>query len=340
MNGFLLRDLAWALLIGAMVAVSPHTSGQRLAPKLAGGLAAAALLVGYRVTRRRGSGEAGAASVRSPRAGSRPPIALWAVLLLLCAVFAPTALWLYGEWTESIWRNGHGLFIPLIVYCLARSILRREGGEGEPGSPWGFAFLCVGLALAVVGAAIPLHSLSTLGLVLCLPGLSLLLLGVRRTRALRGPLCLSLLIVPVPTSLAPFSYLPLASAMGAELILDLLGVPVIREASKLTVTGGIWFVSDRCSGFSLLIAALGAAVFLSVYCKSPLRRAALLLSVWPLVAIFNSVRTGMFPAVLEFTGINLLHTPLHGGSGIATFWGVMGAVFLIAGRQALREPFK
>jgi exosortase len=335
----LLQDLGWALLIGAMVGVSPYMPGYRLVVEIVGGVAAGALVLCYRVASRRRSGDTAARGGGHPPAVSSPPAAIWAVLLLFCAVFSPAAVWMYGEWTESIWRNGHGLFIPLIMFLLARSILRRDTGAGDGASPWGILFVSAGLLLAVVGSAIPFHILSALGLALCLPGLSLLLFGVRRTRALASPLWLGLMMVPLPTSLAPYVYLPLASAVGAELMFGLFGIPVLREASTLTMSDWAWFLSDRCSGFSVLVAAAGASVFLAVYSKSWLRRIALLLSPWLLVVIFNSLRTFGIAAIFEYTGINLLNVHMHGAPGIATFWAVMGVLFLMADWRTLRETF-
>lgn len=338
-NRVLLRDLAWALLIGAAVAVSPHTSAARLVPKVVGGVAAAALVLGYRVLKRRRSRGTVAEEGGTRPLFSRPPAAVCAVLLLFCAVFAPTVVWMYGEWTESIWRNGHGIFVPLIMVFLADAILRRDAGGEDGASPWGFPFVFAGLILAVAGSASPLQNLSALGLAVCLPGLSLLFLGVRRTKALAPPLCLGLLLVPIPTSLSSQVHLSVASAAGAKSMLGLIGIPAVKKATSLTMPGGIWFVSDRCSGFSVLVPALGASVFLAVYNKSLLRRVALLLCPWPLVAAFNSIRTFVFSAFLEYSGTNLLHTPFHGLSGILTFWAVMGVVFLMADRRALREAF-
>jgi exosortase len=335
----LLQDLAWALLIGAVVGVSSHMPGFRLVVEIVGGVAAGALVFCYRVASRRRSGETAAREVGRPPVVSFPPAALWAVLLLFCAVFAPAAVWMYGEWTETIWRNAHSLFIPLIMFLLARSILRRDTGGDDGASPWGLPFVSAGLILAVVGSAIPFHILSAVGLALCLLGLSLLLLGARRTRALAPPLWLGLLLVPLPTSLAPFAYLPLATAVGAELLFGLFGIPVIQQGAALEMTGGIWHITDRCSGFSVLVAATGASVFLAVYSKSWLRRIALLLSPWILVVIFNSLRVFVVSAFFEYTGINLLQAHLHGASGIATFWAVMAVLFLMADRRTLRETF-
>jgi hypothetical protein len=36
-----------------------------------------------------------------------------------------------------VWRNGHGLFVPLFMGLLARSTLRRDPGTAEESSAWG-----------------------------------------------------------------------------------------------------------------------------------------------------------------------------------------------------------
>ena len=41
-----LRNLEWAVVVGAMIGLSPHTSGQRVLPSVLGGVAAGALVFG------------------------------------------------------------------------------------------------------------------------------------------------------------------------------------------------------------------------------------------------------------------------------------------------------
>lgn len=51
------------------------------------------------------------------------------VLLLLGGIaiaFLLTAWWLLGQYTEAIWRNAHGIFVPIIMVVLARPLLRRD----------------------------------------------------------------------------------------------------------------------------------------------------------------------------------------------------------------------
>src|SRR5208283_669073 len=107
---------------------------------------------------------------------------VWILLAIL--VFAPTIYWLWQRWTMSVWNNVHGLFIPFIVAYFIREVLRSDQIVDAEQSAWGFLFLIPGLGMIVLDSAIRTQLLAAFGMVVCLPGLSLLLLGSRRTKAL------------------------------------------------------------------------------------------------------------------------------------------------------------
>ena len=48
-------------------------------------------------------------------------------------------VWLYDEFVLSIWRNGHGLFLPVIAVMLAKAKLRRESDRESSSSTAGVA---------------------------------------------------------------------------------------------------------------------------------------------------------------------------------------------------------
>jgi hypothetical protein len=70
----------------------------------------AACVLGYATLSRRPPNETSprTQAVSLPRLSPRDV----ALVLLALAVFAPTLAWLYTQWTISVFRNGHGLFIP------------------------------------------------------------------------------------------------------------------------------------------------------------------------------------------------------------------------------------
>jgi hypothetical protein len=123
---------------------------------------------------------------------------LWIAAYLSLA--APTLAFLWERWTRSIWNNGHGIFVPLLVGLLAHHALRREPTKREEPSAWGFAFLVPALVLVAADSAIQTELMAAAGILLTLPGLALLLLGARRARALAFPCFLSFFMLPIPAA--------------------------------------------------------------------------------------------------------------------------------------------
>ena len=326
-------DLAFAALVGVLVALSPLTGRTRILPSLALGAAAAGAVIAARM--RRGPPPADAPT--GPTL-ARPTLLVAGALALTAILFAPTLYWLFLAFTESVWRNGHGLFVPLIMVLLARSALRRDPVKGEESSAWGFAWLVPALALIVADAGIRSRYLSVIGLLLALPGLSLLLLGARRTRAIALPLALGVFLVPLPTLLEDTVGLRVATARIAKPILEQIGATVIWHQTQVRLPNSNYGVSDNCSGFAALTASFAFAVLLAATARSRARGALLILSVYPAIAIVNGVRVAVLVVLaLRYGDQILITTPLHGLSGIAVFAIVLGGLWLGADRAALRR---
>jgi exosortase len=337
-NPPLLRNLGLAVLIGVLAGVSPHTSATRPIVKIAGGVAVGSLVfvlaAWLRAPQRSGADDATAGG-----ADAGVPLLVWVVLALTALLFLPAATGLYSYYTEDIWTNGHGLFMPLVVVALSRAILRRD--SSPPGAPcvWGYVPVAAGLVLLVLDGAVGTLHISVLGLLLLLVGLSLLVLGAHRTRSLAFPLLLIVFLIPLPTSLAMPLGLTEATAAGAASVLGAVGVPVLRDGTVLVMPNMQYGVSANCSGFSAFYAVVAVALVLGYASSSWLRLALLLLAAWPLVALANALRTAGIVVIWEVMGPRFHQTPLHGLSGIAAFWLVMLVLFLMADRRALREAF-
>ena len=324
-------DLGFAALVGTLFALSPLTGSARLLPSLALGTFAGVATLVARMRRPR------AAVVPRPSVLAMPSLPVWSVLFLTAAVFAPTLHWLYEQSTHNIWRNGHGVFVPFFVILLARHVLRRDPDAREESSAWGFAFLVPGLALAVVDTAVRSHYLGAFGFLLALPGLSLLLLGARRTRAIAFPLALTLLLIPLPPSFENTIGLTSATADTAGSILDALGLPVDRHESLLRLPNDLIEIGQNCSGLSALHASFAFAILLAGTARSRARRLLLLAVAYPVVVLFNGLRAVVLVMLVLRYGPGVLHLPLHGLSGIATFAGALLTLWLLADRPAFRE---
>jgi exosortase len=326
----------FAALAGILVAISPIVPAGPL-PSIAGGLAVAACVLGYAALSRRPAGE----TLATQRRISLPRLSAEdvALLLLAVAVFAPTLAWLYTQWTISVFRNAHGLFIPFLMGWFGWRALRNgAAGESRP-SAWGFAFVALGLLLVVADTAIRSRYLASVGLAISLPGFALLLLGAERTRLLTLPLILGLFLIPLPGTAGSTLYLRQATAFAVEPMLVAAGYSITRDGTAIGFPSLNFFVADLCSAISVLHGAAAVAVILAAFSRSRLQRAALLLSVWPLTFFFNSIRIFGLAVLCVEVGPWIMDSPIHNVSAVATFAGVAGSLLLMAGRRTLGRIF-
>jgi exosortase len=328
------QNLLLAAGVGFLVGASPFTSDE-LGPSIVAGVLAGAAVLAYRA-------RTTPITEPEPRAQPRPTATLvWlgVSLLLFAAVFAPTFAWLWERWTASIWQNAHGIFVPVVMIFLAHQILRRERDGAEESSAWGFVFLGAGLLLALLDAGARTRYLSALGLVVALPGLSLLFLGARRTRNIAVPLLLGLFMIPIPNAVATHLYLKRATAVGVEPLVELFGISVWREGTLLHLPNDQFVVSDACSGFATLYAAVAVSVVLAWHSRSKLRSLGILAAAWILAPAFNVVRTLMLVVLTHRFGDVIIESPIHEASGVVAFWCILGILFLMADREGLRRAF-
>lgn len=257
---------------------------------------------------------------------------VWVLPFLVLA--APIVLSMWHKWTRSIWDNGHGIFVPLLSGFLAYLALRRDPVKSEEPSAWGFAFLAPALLLIAIDGAIKTDYLRALGLILSLPGLSLLLLGPHRTRVLRFPLALSFFMQPLPPPLLTplHERLQQVTANGAEWFLHLLRLPVLVDGTVLHLPHGTLQVVQACSGFSALYAAVTIALVLAYLSHTWSRRAVLLGLAIPLAIGGNVLRVAGLAMLAESRGYEILETPLHVISGYASFVLTLCLVFCFAER--------
>ncbi len=261
--------------------------------------------------------------------------AVWILLAIL--VFAPTIYWLWQRWTMSVWHNIHGMFIPLVVAYFIREELRSDQVVDAEQSAWGFLFLITGLGMIVLDSAIRTQLLSAFGMVVCLPGLSLLLLGSRRTRALAFVWVLAFFMLPIPAAFIERLELLMRriTAVGAEPLIALLGVPVAREGTTLFLPVGSLSITEACSGFSPLYASITLALVLAYLNPSWPRRIVVLGAAFPVTMACNILRAAFLAVMVQRWGPGTMHTVLHPASGILAAAAGM-ALLVLLGRVEMR----
>src|SRR5688500_9575097 len=159
----------------------------------------------------------------------------------LLFLYAPTLLWLFDRWTLSVWQHAHGLLIPPVVGYFVYQELRPLRHLPRMSSAWGFAFVVPALFLHALDAGMHTQLLSAVALLLALPGLSLLLLGPVRTRAIAFPLVFLAFALPLPlafTEQVHWQLRQIATA-GTAAAIPWFGVPVFVEGTTLHMPNGV-----------------------------------------------------------------------------------------------------
>jgi exosortase len=255
-----------------------------------------------------------------PVLSRRDRLKLTLTLATLIALYAPTFVWLFDRWTMSVWHHAHGLLIPPVVGYYVWQELRLLGELPRSSSALGFAMLIPALALHIVDAAMHTQLLSAVSLVVALPGLSLLFLGIERTKAILFPLAFSVFMLPIPLSFTERIHLALrqVATAGSEPVIRFLGIPVFSEGTTLHLPNASLAVADACSGFSTLYAALAVACLVA-YTTAGWRRFVVLVAAAPLAIAANLIRVILLVVVVRWTGVDVLHTWFHPFTGMLTF---------------------
>ena len=263
-------------------------------------------------------------------------VGLCLLLAELVVLYAPTAVFLWERWTMSVWHNAHGALVPPIVAYLIYQELKRFKGSPARGSAWGFVLLVPALLLHAIDAGMHTQLLAAASILVALPGLSLLLIGVDRTRAIAFPLVFLAAALPIPLGMTEQIHmqLRLIATAATAWVMPLLGIPVFVEGTTLHVAAGPIEVSDACSGFSTLYAA-GAVALLTAY-STPAwhRRALVLLAAAPLAIAANILRIVSLVVLVIWQGPGVLDTFIHPLSGMLTFALALPIIFWLGGELA------
>jgi exosortase len=256
---------------------------------------------------------------------------LGAVGLSLAFIYAPTVAWLWGRWTMSVWHHAHGLLIPPLVAYFVSQELRRFRGQPASSSVLGFAFVVPALALHVLDTAMQTQLLSAISIVLLMPGLSLLFLGVERTKAIAFPLLFLAFMLPIPLAFTEHLHLGLRkiAAVGTAFVLPLTGLPVFRDGYLLHLPNADLLVADACSGFSTLYASIAVASLVAYTATGWRRRVAVLALAAPIALAANLVRVVLLSWLVYGQGVGVLDTWQHSATGMLAFALALPLIFWI-----------
>jgi len=256
---------------------------------------------------------------------------LGVIIISLLMLYMPTIFWLWGRWTMSVWQNGHGILVcALVIYLIWRELQKLKNILPSSNS-LGFIILIPSLLLYMLDTGINTQLLSSFAMFSSLIGLSVLFLGVIKTKAILFPLLTMFLTLPIPLVFTEVIHLTLRhiATKSVAFILNQMGIPVFTSGTLLEIEGGTLMVADACSGFATLYAAITIAILTAYFCTSIKRRIILLLIAAPLAIGVNIIRVLVLALLVNYFGLNILATSAHELSGLLTFMVALPILFII-----------
>lgn len=255
-------------------------------------------------------------------------IAWFGALLILC--YAPVLYRLSVQWATDE-DMGHGFLVPLAAGYIAWT--RREQLLNTPRNPssWGLVLIIWGALQELVATLGAELFTARLSFIIALFGVVLYLGGKQWVKILLFPLLLLLFMIPIPQILyarLTLSLQMLASELG-ERILEIVGVPVIREGNLLRLPSQTLDVAEACSGIRSLL-SLGFLSLLYGYFadKRVWVRWVLLFATIPIAICANAVRVAV-TGILSQINTAYAEGTYHEMEGYIVFIVALAALLLL-----------
>lgn len=259
----------------------------------------------------------------------------WAAFLILAiGAYWPTLEWMVGRWNEDESYHSHGFLIPLVSGFLAYGAFPEGWKAGADRRMLGFWIAAGSLALHLLAGVEDVNSISGFTLIPLIFGFAVMMLGWNGSKPLWFPIAYLWFMVPLPdfiTSGLNFK-LKLVAADFATFLLDISGIPAIREGSYMLFGEQKLAVGDVCSGLRSLLSlvALGVLFAWLVRGKGWHHVVAVALAIVPAAVLGNGMRIFAVSTLVYFLGTEPVFRPLIGSVDIHLLTGgiIFGGAFL------------
>ena len=218
-----------------------------------------------------------------------------ALLLLVAGLYASILAHLFLQWVGPSRDPNfeHGIFVPLFaLFVLWQDRKRLRAIPSDPswaGLPLVLLSLLM-LALGVLGAEL---FFSRVSLLILLAGLIILFQGWTFFRAVLFPWAFLILMIPIPKLILQQVTFPLqllASKLATDL-LELVGVPVLRQGNVIVLASMPLDVAEACSGIRSLLTLVTLAIIYGYLMETRIWiRVVLALLAVPIAVAANSFR--------------------------------------------------
>ena len=269
-----------------------------------------------------------------------PPTALlrgltshWAVWLGLAVLAIPTLIAV----GQQVWTTEAGAQGPIVLFTGAWLVWRKLPDlrrDAEPGAAWLTALFAAGaFALYVFGRAYDFISIEVAGFYGVGIAVAYGYVGYRALLKIWFPLFYLGFVIPPPGWLIDELTVPLKAfvSLASTDLLQMFGVPVMREGVALFVAQYQLLVEDACSGMNSLTGLIAISLFYIYLLRGASWRYSLLLIclVIPIAIVANIIRIIILVLLTYFFGDGVAQSFLHLSAGMFLFALALGLVFAI-----------
>jgi exosortase len=257
------------------------------------------------------------------------------VAILLAAVYVETLSSLIHRFSNDE-NYSHGFLVPFASLYLLHQRLEEPAPAGwrrRRGSmALGLGMLILAMMLLLGTTIVPSLVGECLSLLLALAGVALMAGGWLGWYYLWAPIAFLVFLIPWPSALYSQAAFPLQLlvSQSSSVILELAGIPVLRDGNVLYLPGQAMHVAQACSGLRQLTAFLAMAACAALLVRRPAwYRAALLLSAVPIAVSVNVFRVTL-TSVVTYAGYGAYTEGfLHTAEGMITIVLGLGVLSLV-----------
>lgn len=256
--------------------------------------------------------------------------------LFLCISYFDTAVNLVGRWNGDP-NYSHGFLVPLVSVYLA--LRKRESTAEESASLTsprggvliGCLLLIGGLASRAITVVLSSLVAECFSLLAVLAGLVLVIGGRGWWRRLWAPVGFLIFMVPWPSAVYSRIAFPLQLFVSqvSAIVLQILGIPVLRDGNLIHLPGQTMHVAEACSGLRQLTAFLAIGACAALLAARPRwYRLVVLASSIPIAVIMNVLRVTASGLLLQWGDANLIQGWLHTAEGLVMVGMGLGLLML------------
>jgi exosortase C (VPDSG-CTERM-specific) len=262
----------------------------------------------------------------SGRGAGKPSVQIRNFFLAVSALVLCFAVPLYdlARFAAGSELYSHILLIPFISAFLVWSRRQSLPRFSQPARKAAAIFFTGGLAAIIVDWFVSpqadenYFALTMLSFLLFFTGACCLFLGKEIVRAMAFPIGLLVFVLPFPTFFMNWvdAFLQQGSAMAADGMFRLSGVPYFRDGLLFHLPGINLEVAPECSGIhSTLVLLITSLLAAHLFLRRPWKRAVLVLAVIPLALLRNGFRIFVIGQLCVRIGPQMIDSPIHHHGG-------------------------